>query len=394
MSAARSPFLTSRLQGFGTTIFAEMTVLALEHDAVNLGQGFPDSDGPDEVKDAATRAIREGRNQYSPGRGVSTLRRAVADHQRRFWGLDYDPETEIVVTAGATEAVFCAVNALCDVGDEVVLFEPFYDSYEAAVRMAGAVPTTVRLSDPDLSYDPEELERALTARTRLVVLNSPHNPTGKVWTREELSHLAGLCVERDLVAVTDEVYEHLVYDGAHVPLATLPGMRERTVTISSGAKTFSFTGWKIGWVCAAPQLAAAVLAAKQFVTFTNGTPLQFGIAAGLGLDDAYFEQLCGSYRRRRDLLCAGLADAGLEVVVPAGTYFVTADIRPLGHGDDVAFCRMLPTEVGVAAVPVSGLHLDKASRRHLVRFAFCKSEQVLADGVERLRGLRGSSGGM
>ncbi len=383
----RQPHLTARLQGFGTTIFAEMTELAHEHDAVNLGQGFPDEDGPDEVKEAAVRAIRAGRNQYAPGRGTATLRHAVAAHQRRFHGLDYDPDDEITATAGATEAVFAAIQALCDVGDEVVLFEPFYDSYEASVAMAGAVPRVVTLRDGDLGYEREDLERAITPRTRLVVLNSPHNPTGKVFDRDELADLAELCVERELVVVTDEVYEHLVYDGEHTSIATLPGMRERTLVISSAAKTFSFTGWKIGWVCGPPDLTAAVRTAKQFVTFTNGTPFQLAVATALELDDSYFSDLRASYRRRRDQLCAGLAAVGFDVVQPAGTYFAVADIRPLGSDDDVAFCLELPERVGVVAVPTSVFHRDRHRRRHLVRFAFCKSEETIAAGLERLAGL-------
>jgi N-succinyldiaminopimelate aminotransferase len=392
--SGRTPRLVSRLQGFGTTIFAEMTELALTHDAVNLGQGFPDADGPREMKEEATAAIHDGRNQYAPGRGVMTLRRSIADHQSRRYGLDYDPETEIVVTAGATEAVFCTVQALCEVGDEVVVFEPFYDSYEASIAMAGAVARPVRLADPDLTYDPAALEQAVGARTRLIILNSPHNPTGKVWSRDELGHLADLCVERDVVAVTDEVYEHLVYDGEHIPLASLPGMRDRTVTISSAAKTFSFTGWKIGWICAAPDLARAVLTAKQFVTFSNGTPLQHGVAVGLGLDDSYFDELRASYRSRRDRLVSGLEEVGLAPITPAGTYFVVADIRPLGMHDDIALCRQLPTSVGVAAVPVSVFHIDKTARTHLVRFAFCKAGEVIDEGISRLQRLRERDAGV
>lgn len=384
----RQPQLTARLQGFGTTVFAEMTALALAHDAVNLGQGFPDTDGPEAVTDAAVRAMRAGRNQYAPGPGTATLRRAVAAHQRRFHRLDYDPDDEITATAGATEAVFSAIQALCEVGDEVVLFEPFYDSYEAGVAMAGAVPRVVHLRDGDLSYDPSELERAVTPRTRLVILNSPHNPTGKVFDERELDHLAALCREHDLVAVTDEVYEHLVYGVEHIPLASREGMRQRTVTVSSAAKTFSVTGWKIGWVCAPPELTAAVRIAKQFVTFTNGTPLQFGVAAGLELDDSYFDELRASYQRRRDQLCAGLADIGFDVTTPAGAFYVVADIRPLGFDDDVRFCLELPERAGVVAVPTSVLHLDRHRRRHLVRFAFCKSEAAIAAGLERLAQLR------
>ncbi len=388
----RNPYLTAKLQGFGTTIFAEMTALALEHDAVNLGQGFPDRDGPDEIKRAAIDAIEAGFNQYAPGAGVPMLRQAIADHQQRFHDLDYDPDAEITVTAGATEAVFSALQALLDVGDEVVTFEPFYDSYEASVAMAGAQLQVVTLRPPvdgapRWTYDVDEVASKISPRTRVLLLNSPHNPTGKVFTRDELAHLAQLCVEHDLVAVTDEVYEHLAFDGEHVPLATFPGMRERTVTISSAAKSFSFTGWKIGWVCAPPRLNAAVRTAKQFVTYTNGTPFQHAVAQALQLEDVYFEDLAEDYRRRRDRLCDGLADAGFAVFVPEGTYYATVDVRSVGYDDDVTFCRELPAKVGVAAVPTSVFYLHPERGKHLARFAFCKTDAVLDEGVERLRGL-------
>ena len=383
----RLPHLTSRLQGFGTTIFAEMTALAVRHDAVNLGQGFPDFDPPDAVREAAIRAIRDGHNQYAPGSGVPALREAVAEHQRRFWDLDFDPDTEVTVTAGATEAICATLQALCEVGDEVVLFEPYYDSYRASVAMAGAVERVVTLRPPDFAYDPADLEAAITPKTRAVVLNSPHNPTGKVFSRAELEHIAGLCVAHDVLAVTDEVYEHLVYDGAHVPLASLPGMRERTVTISSAGKTFSVTGWKVGWVCAAPALTAAVRTAKQFMTFTNGTPFQHAVAVALRSDDGYFSGLAADYARRRDRLTAGLRAVGFEVFPAGGSYFVCADVRPLGFGDDVEFCRALPKDVGVAAVPTSVFHVDPRRGRSVVRFAFCKTDAVLDEGIRRLGGL-------
>lgn len=388
----RNPHLTAKLQGFGTTIFAEMTALAVEHEAVNLGQGFPDTDGPEIIRRAAIEAIEAGHNQYAPGAGVPELRRAVADHQERFHGLTYDPDSEITVTAGATEAIFAALQALLDVGDEVLTFEPFYDSYEASVAMAGARLQVVTLRPPSgggdgWSYDPDEVEARISPRTRVLLLNSPHNPTGKVFTRAELGHLAELCVEHDLVAMTDEVYEHLVFDGEHHPLATFPGMRERTVTISSAAKTFSVTGWKIGWVCAQPQLNAAVRTAKQFVTYTNGTPFQFAVAEALRLGHDHFDGFVSDYRRRRDRLCDGLTDAGFDVFVPEGTYFATVDIRSVGYEDDVTFCRELPALVGVAAVPTSGLYLHPERGRFLARFAFCKTDAVLDEGIRRLRRL-------
>ena len=386
----RDPYLTAKLQGFGTTIFAEMTALAIEHDAVNLGQGFPDQDGPEVIKRAAIAAIEDGYNQYAPGTGVPALRRAIAEHQQRFHGLAFDADAEITVTAGATEAIFATLQALLDVGDEVLTFEPFYDSYQASVAMAGAQLEVVTLRPPQDSgtrwtYDPAELEAKVSPRTRVLLLNSPHNPTGKVFTREELEHLAELCVANDLLAITDEVYEHLVFEGEHVPLASLPGMRERTVTISSAGKTFSFTGWKIGWTCAPPALTRAVRTAKQFVTFTNGTPFQWAVAEGLQLKDDYFRGFVENYRRRRDRLCDGLADAGFDVFVPEGTYFATVDIRSVDGADDVSFCRELPARVGVAAVPTSGFYLHPERGRHLVRFAFCKTDAVIDQGIERLR---------
>jgi N-succinyldiaminopimelate aminotransferase len=388
----RLPYLSSRLQGFGTTIFAEMTQLATDHDAVNLGQGFPDFEPLDAIKDAAMRAIQAGHNQYAPGIGIPVLRRAIADHQQRHWGLAFDPDREVTVAAGATEAICATLQAVCETGDEVVLFEPYYDSYRASIAMAGAVERVVTLRPLDWAYDPADLEAAVTPKTRAVLVNSPHNPTGKVFGRAELEHIAGICVERDLLAITDEVYEHLVFDGTHMPLAGLPGMRDRTVTISSAGKTYSVTGWKIGWICAHPALTAAVRTAKQFMTFTNGTPFQHAIAEALALDDGYFRSFVSGYRTRRDRLCAGLAEAGFTVCVPQGTYFATVDIRPLGFDDDVEFCRMLPRKAGVAAIPHSVFYVDARRGRHLVRFAFCKTDSVLEEGIARLRRLQMEGG--
>jgi N-succinyldiaminopimelate aminotransferase len=394
----------SRWDGFGTTIFAEMSALALRTGSINLGQGFPDTDGPRQVADAAIAAIRAGHNQYPPGPGIPELRRAVADHQRRFYGLDYDPDDEVLVTAGATEAIAATLLAVCERGDEVVLFEPYYDQYAAAVAMAGAKRRTVTLRPPGYGFDPDELAAAITPRSRILLLNSPHNPTGKVYRRDELETIARLCVEHDLLAVTDEVYEHLVYDGVHVPLATLPGMRERTVTISSAAKTFSFTGWKIGWACAPAALLAAVRTAKQFLTYVNGAPFQYAIAEALQLGDDYFQDLADDLRVKRDRLCAGLEKVGFTVFRPAGSYFVTTDIRSLGGGgsgadddagtdDGAAFCRSLPGRCGVVAVPNVVFYDDVAAGRSLVRFAFCKRLEVLDEAVERLQALRTGVGG-
>lgn len=388
MTEGRIPHLSARLQGFGTTVFAEMTRLAIENDAVNLGQGFPDFDGPEFVKEAAVEALRAGHNQYARTIGVPGLNRAVADHQRRFYGLDFDPDEEVTVYSGATEAIFAACQALLDTGDEVVVFEPFYDSYPASVAMAGGVMRTVTLRAPDFAVDVSELEAAVSPRTRAILLNTPHNPTGRVFTREELEGVAGICRERDLVAICDEVYEHIVLDGEHVCLAALPGMRERTITISSLGKSFGLTGWKLGWSCAPPALSRALRAAHQFVTFSTATPLQHAAAVALSAGDDYYRRLAEEYRERRDLLCSGLEQAGFLPVRPAGSYFVLADIRPLGYDDDVAFCLSLPRRVGVVAVPPSAFYVDKAAGRHLARFAFCKTTATLAEGIRRLQGLR------
>ncbi len=380
----RVPFLASRLQGFGTTIFAEMSDLAVRTGSINLGQGFPDTDGPVEVADAAVAAIRGGQNQYPPGPGTPELRAAIAAHQHRFWGLDVDPDREVLVTAGATEALTAALLALCEPGDEVLTFEPIYDSYRAAAAMAGATLRVVTIDPPGYGFEPGELEAAINPRTRLVLLNSPHNPTGKVFDRDELEVVARLCNEHELLALTDEVYEHLVYEGEHVPLASLPGMAARTLTVSSAGKTFSFTGWKIGWVSGPEALVSAVRTAKQFLTYVSGAPFQPAVAVGLALGDGYYDELRTSLAAKRDLLCDGLAKAGFEVHRPAGTYFATVDVRPLGFDDGVDLCRSMPERCGVVAVPSAAFYLDPARGRHLVRFAFCKRDDVLAEAVERL----------
>jgi N-succinyldiaminopimelate aminotransferase len=381
----RLPCLTSRLQGFGTTIFAEMSALAAAHDAVNLSQGFPDVDPPEAITEAAVAAIRGGRNQYAPGIGVAALRQAIAAHRQRFHGQAYDPDDEVTVTAGATEAVCAALQAVCEVGDDVVVFEPAYDAYLAGARMAGAVPRPVTLPPPDFRVDAAELAQVVGPRTRAIVVNSPHNPTGAVFGEDDLEAIAAVCRERDVLAITDEVYEHLVYSGPHRSLASRAGMRERTVVISSAAKTFSATGWKIGWVCAPPALTTAVRIAKQFMTFTNGTPFQDAIAVGLGLDDGFFVELAESHRARRDQLAAGLSACGFDVMATHGSYFVLTDVASAGYDDDVAFCRDLPAKVGVGAVPCSGFYTDPRRGRGLVRFAFCKRGEVIAEAVKRLQ---------
>ena len=394
VGADREPYLAARLQGFGTTIFAEMSALAVRTGAINLGQGFPDADGPAEVAEAAIAAIRDGHNQYPPGPGIPDLRRAITEHQARFWGIDLDPDEEVLVTAGATEAIAAALLALCEPGDEVLTFEPFYDSYRAAASMAGATLSVVTLEPPaggdgPYRFDLDALVAAVSPRTRLVLLNSPHNPTGKVFDRAELDAVARLCVEHDLLAVTDEVYEHLVYDGDHVPIATLPGMAERTLTISSAGKTFSFTGWKVGWATGPAALVSAVRTAKQFLTYVNGAPFQPAVAVGLRLGDDYFTGLRDDLAHKRDVLCDGLSSAGLDVLRPDGTYFVTVDLRSIGESDGLAFCRSLPDRCGVVAVPNSVFYLDPARGEHLVRFAFCKQEAVLTDAAARLATLSG-----
>ncbi|HEY3732973.1 MAG TPA: pyridoxal phosphate-dependent aminotransferase [Streptosporangiaceae bacterium] len=383
------PLLNRRLAGMGTTIFAEMSALAVETGAVNLGQGFPDTDGPREIAQAAADAVLAGRgNQYPPGPGVPELRQAVCWHQKHWYGLDYDPATEVLVTAGATEAVAATLLALVEPGDEVIALEPYYDSYAACIAMAGGERVPVTLRAPDFRPDLDALRAAVTPRTRLILLNTPHNPTGCVLTPAELAAVAEIARSRDLLVVTDEVYEHLVFEGEHVPIASLPGMRERTVTISSAGKTFSFTGWKVGWVTGTPELVTAVRTAKQFLTFVASGPFQYAVAQALRLPDAYFTGLRDDLRRKRDLLCAGLADAGFEVYRPAGTYFVTTDIRPFGEHDGVKFCRELPHRAGVVAVPSGVFYDDKDAGGSQVRFAFCKRTEVLTEALARLARLR------
>jgi N-succinyldiaminopimelate aminotransferase len=384
------PHLTTKLQGFGTTIFAEMSALAVATGAINLGQGFPDTDGPEVVRRAALEAIEQGRgNQDPPGIGVPELRHAIAAHQQRFYGLTVDPDTEVLVTCGATEAIAAALLALLDTGDEAIAFEPYYDSYAACISMAGATRRPVTLRPPDYSLDVDALRAAVGPRTRLILLNSPHNPTGKVFDRDELAAIAEVARRHDLVVVTDEVYEHLIFDGGeHVPMATLPGMWDRTVTIGSAGKTFSFTGWKVGWVVAPAPLVTAVRTAKQFLTYVASGPFQYAAAVGLGLPDAYFDEVRTDLQAKRDRLSEGLEDAGFDVFRPQGTYFVTTDVRPLGEDDGMAFCRALPERCGVVAIPNVVFYDDVAAGRSLVRFAFCKRLPVLDEAVDRLSRLR------
>ncbi len=388
--------LTSKLAGFGTTIFAQMSALAASTGAINLGQGFPDTDGPIEVLDAAVEAIRSGVNQYPPGPGMPELRAAIAGHQQRFYGLTFDPDTEVLVTAGATEALAGALLGMLDAGDEVVLFEPMYDSYQACIAMAGGVVKPVVLQPGDdgrYGFDRDRFLAACTPSTKLILLNTPHNPTGKVFTRDELEFIAGVALERDILVVTDEVYEHLVFSGAeHVPIATLPGMAERTISISSGGKTFNTTGWKIGWMCGPAPMVNAAKTAKQFLTFVNGAPFQPAIAAGLRLPDAYFQALTADLEAKRDRLVPGLEAAGFTTYRPEATYFTTVDIRPVRpDGDGVAFCLELPERIGVVAIPTQVFYANPEHGRHLVRFACCKQIDVIDAAVERLARLSGSS---
>ncbi|MEY9893299.1 N-succinyldiaminopimelate aminotransferase [Catenulispora sp. MAP5-51] len=386
----RMPYVNSRLAPMGTTIFAEMSALAVATGSINLGQGFPDTDGPEQIKQAAADAVLSGRgNQYPPGPGIPELRTAIAQHQKRFYGLDFDPDTEVLVTAGATEAIAAALLALLEPGDEVVAFEPYYDSYTACIAMAGGVRVPVTLRPPHFRPDLDALRAAVTDRTRLLLLNTPHNPTGMVLTRAESEAIAQLACERDLLVVTDEVYEHLTFGPDHIPLATLPGMRERTVTIGSAGKTFSFTGWKVGWVTAPPALVSAVRSAKQFLTYVASGPFQYAAATALALPDEYFTTLRADLERKRDLLADGLSAAGFEVFRPDGTYFVTTDISALSDKGGLEFCRELPELCGVVAIPNQVFYDDKEAARALVRFAFCKKDEVLAEAVERLGRLKG-----
>ena len=372
------------------TIFAEMSALAARTGAINLGQGFPDEDGPARVLEAARDAIAHGVNQYPPGRGIPDLLLAVAEHQHRFYGQNLDPGRDVLVTAGATEALAAALLALIDgPDDEVVVFEPYYDSYAAVVALAGARLVTVPLRWPDFQPDPDELRAAVTDRTRVILVNDPHNPTGAVFTRELKDEVIRLADEHDAVIVTDEVYEHLVFDGAHVPIATLPGAWGRTLTISSGGKTFSTTGWKIGWIAGPADLIEAVLAVKQFLTYVNGAPFQPAIATGLRLPDAFFTGIAETLRAKRDLLGSGLRAAGFDVSVPAGSYFTVADAAPLGATDAAQFCRGLPERAGVVAIPLTAFTAPshRAEYATLVRFAACKRVPVLEEAASRLAGL-------
>ncbi|MGI9601541.1 MAG: pyridoxal phosphate-dependent aminotransferase [Acidimicrobiales bacterium] len=389
---AENPYLVSRLEGMGTTIFTEMTALATETGSINLGQGMPDTSGPVEIMEAVTAAMAADLNQYPPLPGMPVLRQAIAEHEQHFYGLDYDPDGEIQVTMGASEAIASTVLALCEPGSAVAMFEPYFDIYAADAKLAGAERRVVTLHQPDWSFDPEELRAALEGPTRLLILNTPHNPTGKVFDRDELELIAELCIENDVVVLSDEVYEHMVFDGRrHLPMASLPGMRDRTITVSSAGKTFSFTGWKIGWACAPPPLIAALRTVKQNLTFAGGAPFQPAIAVGLGLGDQYFADLAAGLEAKRDRLSGALAEAGFDVLPTAGTYFVTIDISSISESDGLAFCRSLPERCGVVAVPSVVFYDNTDIGRSLVRFTFCKESDVLDEAVDRLRTLGGGT---
>jgi N-succinyldiaminopimelate aminotransferase len=374
-----------RVRSIPPTIFSEMSALAVRTGAINLGQGFPDADGPPSVIASAVAALEHGANQYAPGLGVPALRQAIARHQHRHYGLGLDPEREVVVTTGCTEGIAAALLGLIDPGDEVVVLEPYYDSYLAMIEMCGAVRRPVTLRAPEFRLDATALRNAIGPRTRAILLNSPHNPTGTVLDRAELQAVASLAIEHDLIVITDEVYEHLVFDDhEHVPLATLPGMRERTLTLSSAGKSYSFTGWKVGWATGPADLVSAVLSAKQWLTFTSGSPLQPAVAHALDHEPDWPRALARSLQSRRDLLVAGLADAGLTARPPEGTYFATTDISHLGWEDGRSFCLALPERAGVVAIPHQAFYDDQDAGRHLVRWAFCKEPDVISEGVRRL----------
>lgn len=380
-----STWKADRVRSATTTIFAEMSALAVSTQSVNLGQGFPDTDGPAFMLEEARSAIAAGLNQYPPGRGIAPLRQAIAEHAERHYGLRYDPDTEVLVTTGATEALAAAVLAFVDPGDEVIALEPFYDSYAASIDLAGGIRVGVGLFGPDFRLDHAELAAAFTARTKALLINSPHNPTGAVLSRADLSEIARLAVAHDVLVICDEVYEHLIFDqNEHLPLAGFPGMRERTVRISSSGKTFSATGWKIGWALSTPELISEITAVKQFLTFVSGAPFQPAIARALREGDEWVEKARLSLRDKRDRLATGLSSVGLSPIIPQGTFFMTTDVTALGYPDGVAFCRELPKRCGVVAIPHQVFYDRVEAGRPYVRWAFCKRDEVIDEAVRRL----------
>ena len=380
------PLLNRRLEGLGNSIFGVMSARALATNSVNLGQGFPDVDGPPAIARAAADAVLAGRgNQYPPAIGIPELRQAVAAHQRRFYGLEYDPDTEVLITAGATEAIAASLLALLEPGDEVIAFEPYYDSYVANIAMAGATRVPLTLRPPGFRPDLARLESLITSKTRLLMLNSPHNPTGMVLTRAETEAIARIAIDHDLLVITDEAYEHLTFGAEHVPFATIEGMRGRLVSIGSAGKTFSFTGWKVGWATATPELIAAVRTTKQFLTYVSSGPFQYAVAQALGLPDSYYTDMAADLKAKRDLMAAGLREIGFRVYEPDGTYFITTDISPLGERDAMEFCLGLPDRAGVVAIPSAVFYDDHPDEgRTMVRFAFCKRPELLKEALSRL----------
>ncbi|MDO5696712.1 MAG: aminotransferase class I/II-fold pyridoxal phosphate-dependent enzyme [Dermatophilus congolensis] len=376
--------LVERMRPFGSTIFGRISGLAAQVGAVNLGQGFPDEDGPREVLEAASAALFDGRNQYPPPNGTPLLREAIARHRGTHFGIEVDP-ADVLVTHGATEGIASCLLGLCEAGDEVVTFEPYFDSYAAIIALAGATRRTSVLRFPDYAVDEASLRAAFGPRTRAILLNSPHNPTGKVFTREELELIRDLAVEYDAWIITDEVYEHLVFDGAtHIPIASLPGAAERTLSIGSAGKTFSVTGWKVGWVTGPAEGVAAAAAVKQFLTYAGGAPFQPAVATGLDLPGEYFAHVARALQAKRDLFVGALRLVDIPLSEPQGTFFVTADLAPLGVTDAAAFCFEMPERFGLAAIPVSVFHDDPEVARSIVRFAFCKRNETLFEGVTRL----------
>ncbi|MDG2200363.1 MAG: aminotransferase class I/II-fold pyridoxal phosphate-dependent enzyme [Phycisphaerales bacterium] len=386
---ARPDSTATRLARFGESVFSEISRLAVQHAAVNLGQGFPDFDGPDFVKDAALEAMHAGHNQYGPMAGIPPLRQTIADRFQDETGLVVDPDHWITVTNGCTGAIASTLVGLTNPGDEVIIMEPYYDSYPACLAMTDAIPRFLTLRPPAFDLDMDSLRALINDRTRFILINTPHNPCGKVFSEAELDAIAALAIEHDLIVIMDEVYDQLVFEGEHVYMASRPGMADRTISLRSLGKTFSLTGWKIGWAIAPPHLTAGIRAAHQFFTFSVATPLQHATVAALEAPDSYFEQFLSDYRARRDMLCEALDDVGFGVYVPAGTYFVLADHTAFGFPDDVAFCRHLVSEIGVAAIPPSAFYSNHAEARSLVRFAFCKTRPVLKAAIERLQRLKG-----
>jgi aspartate/methionine/tyrosine aminotransferase len=376
--------VSQRLQPFGSTIFTEISALSRQHGATDLGQGYPTFEGPESVKQAAIEGLRSGWNQYPPSMGIEELRTAVAERWKRDTGLSADPDREITVTSGATEALAATFIGSFDPGDEVILIEPYYDAYPVGCALSGALPRYLTLHAPGFRLEADALESAVSDRTKAILINTPHNPTGRVFDADELQAVADLCRRHDLIAITDEVYERMTYGVEHVRLATLDGMAERTITISSVGKSFSFTGWKTGWAIAAPELTAGIRSAHQFLTFTTPNAMQYGTAAALRIEDSYYAELASMYRSKRDRLVAGLRSIGLEVYEPQGTYFVLADHRPFGFADDVSFVHHLITEVGVAAIPPSAFYSESDEGSRLVRFAFCKDDQIIDEALEKL----------